>query len=1160
MTVRVLVVLDGTRFTFHDPVAGQEYFSVSFMLKALTDDPNFQVKKAHRQMSDPHGGTVDIPNFKFDTTDLSQFDVLWLIGDCGIGSSSPSSKVTEPELQKIAEFMDAGGGVLATGDHESIGADMCGRIPRVRTMRRWYWDPMDYPSDMPDPANAKPNWPVFGADRGDTTQPSADGHFYFDSQSDRTPQPLDVLVPSHPILQVPSGVLSVFPDHMHEGQVVEPWTTSADFAFNGQPPRPEYPTLASIPFESPHLLATGTVIVGHTTVMSPGFTGPSGGDDNTPTGMHPPIGVLGAYDGWKAGVGRVVTVGSFHHVLDVNLIGDPLGGTLGGPDSSESHAGFNNAPAVLADMAAFYVNTASWLARPPRALTFAVDKSTYGKDETDAHPMHAYDSALYVIADGLKPADFPGGPIDEMIAAGSANASQLMKLANWAPQIPSPGTTGITFTPIGVKSDDPGLPARVQRFTFAYRVTFTDINVFNTFSGSEVINIMASLAVSPAPDPVVAQLELVTDADPYFSNYGDGNTVGYLSADLRVFKAFENDVRYGMPLGPNPSDARAWILNIMNNMTSSDFSMLDPSEGGSALSLTTTTMDGRSIFNFALARVRLNGVSLPADNTRVFFRVFQAPTTASLTYTLDGAMKPQLGWRQFDSGGVRKVPLVGIDAGNSEYLSFPCFQAQRATNSGMGDNMTTQHDDKNVQKLTPGMGEQYAFFGAWLDTNQPDQYFPATPAGQPNKDGPYNPPKKSILDSLLMGVHQCLGAEIVFDKTPIPNNSTPGNSDKLAQRNIAYTTVANPGTPSSRTAVHTFEVRSSPVGGRPDELMIDWGKVPLGSKAAFYLPAVSADAVVALADRLYATHGLFAIDAHTIGVPVGGTSYVPLPSAGLANFAGLFTLDIPAGIVKGQRFDVDVRQLTTTGAQQKHDLGGAGARANAAREHHDDLDARAAKVPHGRSEKERRIRQAIYEARVAQSRSVTRFDWRTVHGGFQIAIPVSTKAEMLLEEARILSIMMHRASTLSANSRWFPVFQRYVEVLVARFEGLGGDPGLVRPSPGGMWPGIELICPPCKTHGGGEASGGGGGIGGLAPLDRLATIGKVDALIFDHFGDFEAFVIETEDGRLQRFDSREPRVLALARRAWEERITVAVRASQAAPHRPLEIVFLRGGV
>src|SRR5262249_9764633 len=98
----------------------------------------------------------------------------------------------------------------------------------------------------------------------------------------------------------------------------------------------------------------------------------------------------------------------------------------------------------------------------------------------------------------------------------------------------------------------------------------------------------------------------------------------------------------------------------------------------------------------------------------------------------------------------------------------------------------------------------------------------------------------------------------------------------------------------------------------PDELMIDWGKIPIGTKAAIYWPQVSAASVLQLAARLYGGHTLSISDANTLACErtPGGTE-VAIPSGMGANFAGLFTIDMPPGVRKGQEFNVLVRRIAT---------------------------------------------------------------------------------------------------------------------------------------------------------------------------------------------------------------------------------------------------------
>lgn len=69
--------------------------------------------------------------------------------------------------------------------------------------------------------------------------------------------------------------------------------------------------------------------------------------------------------------------------------------------------------------------------------------------------------------------------------------------------------------------------------------------------------------------------------------------------------------------------------------------------------------------------------------------------------------------------------------------------------------------------------------------------------------------------------------------------------------------------------------------------------------------------------------------------------------------------------------------------------------------------------------------------------------------------------------------------------------------------------------------------------------------------------GKVAALIFDRFGDFEGFMLEDHHGGEHRFDSREQEVEHLMRRAWEERVMATVLTRRHSARRAVSII-LRG--
>ena len=98
----------------------------------------------------------------------------------------------------------------------------------------------------------------------------------------------------------------------------------------------------------------------------------------------------------------------------------------------------------------------------------------------------------------------------------------------------------------------------------------------------------------------------------------------------------------------------------------------------------------------------------------------------------------------------------------------------------------------------------------------------------------------------------------------------------------------------------------------PDEMMIDWGKTPIGSVANIYWPGVNAASVLQLAARLYPTNTLSAGDTNTIRCEVvSPLTYIPIPSGSSGSFAGLLTVDLPASVRYGNEFDIVVRRITT---------------------------------------------------------------------------------------------------------------------------------------------------------------------------------------------------------------------------------------------------------
>lgn len=138
--INVLIVADGDRFTFNPKDTTQEgIFSIQFFTDSLPPSA-FSVAKAHRRGLTTGEQHVTIPgNFTFTSINLSTYDVIWLFGDEGYNDGQPAgSEISDDEKIAIANFMQGGGGIFAVGDHDGLGAYMCGDIPRIRTMRKWY--------------------------------------------------------------------------------------------------------------------------------------------------------------------------------------------------------------------------------------------------------------------------------------------------------------------------------------------------------------------------------------------------------------------------------------------------------------------------------------------------------------------------------------------------------------------------------------------------------------------------------------------------------------------------------------------------------------------------------------------------------------------------------------------------------------------------------------------------------------------------------------------------------------------------------------------------------------------------------------------------------------------------------------------------------------
>lgn len=295
------------------------------------------VTTAHRNGNGP--GLTIAGVFNFSTAAVAvttaNYDQIWLFGF----STAPLSS---SEQATIAQFMKAGGGVFATGDHETIGAGMGSNIPRVRAMRNWSTIPMTNPN------------------RHDTVlDPGIDGVKQFDDQADAIPQRIfpvffsnggpDNVATSwsvHPVLRHPSGAVDFLPDHPHESECIAPTPVAGSFAGVEEWPAP---------------LVGGARISAQITAVSI-----SAGRFITDT-LKPPVkprcfGAISTFDGDAAKAGRIVCDATWHHFVNINLNGsggvpDP---TTGIPRSGLYLAGVPT-PEYL-KIQRYYLNTVRWLA------------------------------------------------------------------------------------------------------------------------------------------------------------------------------------------------------------------------------------------------------------------------------------------------------------------------------------------------------------------------------------------------------------------------------------------------------------------------------------------------------------------------------------------------------------------------------------------------------------------------------------------------------------------------------------------------------------------------------------------------------------------------------------------------------------------------------
>jgi hypothetical protein len=752
-----------------------------------------------------------------------------------------------------------------------------------------------------------------------------------------------------------------------------------------------------------------------------------------------------------------------------------------------------------------------------------LDRSTYAQGEIQAMINAAgapavIDPSVYVVVEGFTPTEL------------GLNSGNLHNPPH-QPSIKDP-VSGVHFAFSGpVVPEDPGLPNSPQRFTFPFKASFDNgTTIFNLSMSSEPFTITATLTASGNAVSSSANIELTQNPNPFIL-HGDvtNGYPWYLSVDIKTLQVKAGDKRFNTPVpntGNRRLDATGWIQQIITAFNAdratggSLFDTLTLDEDPTTITLAETALDNTPVFNFALARVRYRD-TIPASNVRCFFRMWPAQQT-NATYG-----SPTTLYRSSPNPAAQTIPLLGIDG--DEIMTIPFFATPRVHTEST-DSMRTQTDSPNVQSTINASalgGEVDSFFGAWLDINQPaEQLFPVRMVGgAPSNipDGPYSGMGQLLsIQELVRSEHQCLLAEVSFDLDPIPGSADPSNSDKLAQRNLTFGPAPNPGLSGSRRVPQTFEVRPTPFyfpsDFQPDELMIDWGGVPHGSRAQIYVPATKADEILALAAKMYSTHRLMKADASTIECPTGGVTFVPIPKGLAPNFPALLSISLPEGIKKGQVYDVTVKQVTT-GLGRRPGGGGRGTDAGV---------LAGASAPSNTT---------IGASTKTNQQTVTEYRWRRVLGVFQLRIPVSTQAVLLPFDERRLSIMRSIGKSIPTDNRWYLVFQRYLDQLAGRVKQMGGDPDKVIPDPNGDWNG--------RIRGSRDGHS----------EEIVRVVGKVGGLLYGHFGTFDGFVIESEDGE-RRFKSHERDIESIVRDAWIDRTMVAVYTERHSSERVESILLI----
>lgn len=279
-------------------------FGLDHVIDALHADPwpwaKFEVTTAHRGSD----ATADLSNIALDAIDLDHYDELWLFGFNS--STSGTNALSQDEINAVEAFMNDGGGVLTTGDHDDLGRSLSGGLKRVGKMRGYGADNVGTGADRNTTLRAPFN-------QSDMIPQGIRVQYWYSFSGGGFPGGLQKF--PHPVLCADQGALRRLPDHQHEGVVTIPssFPVSEWPKLGSKQPRPE--------------------VIAWASVVQPGVD---------KTGEEFPV--ISAYDGQRANVGRIVADATWHHWFNVNL------------------DGFNTNSQDYKDIISYFQNVAAWLA------------------------------------------------------------------------------------------------------------------------------------------------------------------------------------------------------------------------------------------------------------------------------------------------------------------------------------------------------------------------------------------------------------------------------------------------------------------------------------------------------------------------------------------------------------------------------------------------------------------------------------------------------------------------------------------------------------------------------------------------------------------------------------------------------------------------------